>query len=416
MANALSELLQILQENNIMDLDDVRMRNMVETVKKDIILKNHPYDIFLSTDNRWHTYVIDNGKRKPIAKATREKVEDALVQFYKDHEIKSQCTLKTLYNDWLDHKALHTTASSYIRRIDDDWRRYYRNSYIIDIPINKLEYLELDKWAHKIIKDNLLTKRQFYNMQIIIKQCLIYAVDKGMILESPYEKIKVSSKLFYIPPKKEASTQVFLIDEQPKVEEEAYKDFKATNSVSPLAILLAFYTGLRVGEIVALKFSDIEDNYLSIQRIEVKEQTKKEDGSWNTPKYIVVDHAKTNAGLRKVYLTSKAREIIELIKKLNLKNGYSNDEFIFVNDKGRIHAPSLTYRIKKCCKKAGISKKSMHKIRKTYISTLIDNKVSIDTIMETVGHKDKRTTYGNYCFSRYSKKQTEDILEKALCG
>ena len=58
----------------------------------------------------------------------------------------------------------------------------------------------------------------------------------------------------------------------------------------------------------------------------------------------------------------------------------------------------------------------MHKIRKTYISTLIDKNVNIDTITETVGHKDKRTTYNNYCFSRFSEKQTENMLEKALCG
>lgn len=44
---------------------------------------------------------------------------------------------------------------SYRKATDDDWRRYYQNSYIID-TINKLEYLELNKGAHKIIKDNLL--------------------------------------------------------------------------------------------------------------------------------------------------------------------------------------------------------------------------------------------------------------------
>jgi integrase len=119
-----------------------------------------------------------------------------------------------------------------------------------------------------------------------------------------------------------------------------------------------YWLSLRLGEIVALIFSDIEVNYLNIQRIKVKEQIQKTDGSWNISKYIVVDNAKTKAELQKVYFTSKAREIIELIRKLNLGNGYNNDEFFFLNDKGRIHVPSLTYRRKKCCKKAGISKKS----------------------------------------------------------
>ena len=57
----------------------------------------------------------------------------------------------------------------------------------------------------------------------------------------------------------------------------------------------------------------------------------------------------------------------------------------------------------------------MHKIRKTYISTLIDNEnININYIRQQVGHGDERTTYGNYCFNRKSKDMTENEMEKAL--
>jgi integrase len=57
----------------------------------------------------------------------------------------------------------------------------------------------------------------------------------------------------------------------------------------------------------------------------------------------------------------------------------------------------------------------MHKIRKTYISTLIDNEnININYIREQVGHADERTTYGNYCFNRKSKDLTEYDMEQAL--
>lgn len=57
----------------------------------------------------------------------------------------------------------------------------------------------------------------------------------------------------------------------------------------------------------------------------------------------------------------------------------------------------------------------MHKIRKTYISTLIDSEdININFIREQVGHTDERTTYGNYCFNRKSAVQTAQAMEKAL--
>jgi integrase len=56
----------------------------------------------------------------------------------------------------------------------------------------------------------------------------------------------------------------------------------------------------------------------------------------------------------------------------------------------------------------------MHKARKTYISTLIDAGVNINTIRSLAGHESEETTYKNYCFDRMVDKQKEDLLERAL--
>ncbi|QHQ62935.1 hypothetical protein Ana3638_20900 [Anaerocolumna sedimenticola] len=261
-----------------MNIDDVRMREMVNNMKREIILKNHPYDIFLSTDNRYHTYVMVNDKRKPIAKSTKEKVEDALVQFYKENEAKTQSTLKTLYPEWLDYKLICTNSSNTVRRIDNDWNKYYVDTDIIEIPLAKLDYITVDKWAHSIVKERNLTQKQYRNMALIMRQVLLYAIDKGLIIESPYERIRLSGKIFAKTSKKQSSTQVFLTDEQPRIEQEAYAEFYTTGNPVSLAIPLAFQTGLRVGELVALQYSDIEGEYLHIQRMEVRIPHKDTDG------------------------------------------------------------------------------------------------------------------------------------------
>lgn len=398
-----------------MDLDDVRMRNVVETMRREVILKNHPYDIFLSTDNRWHTYVIDNGKRKSIAKSTREKVEDALVQFYKEHEEKTNYTLKTLYPEWLDYKLIKTNSSNTVKRIDNDWNKYYLDTDVINILITKLDYITLDTWAHSIVKERNLTQKQYRNMALIMKQVLLYAVDKGIIFNSPYERVRLTGKIFARTTKKQSNTQVFLVDEQPRIEEEAFAEFHSTGNPIALAIPFAFQTGLRVGELVALRYRDIVEEYLNIERMEVRLPHKEENG-WGAVEYKVVEHTKSLAGIRKVYLTSKARDILDMIHKANEENRYVDEDYIFVNEKGRIHVRALDYRLRKYCSNLNMPEKSMHKIRKTFISTLIDNNVNINYIRETVGHESEETTYKSYCFNRLSAEKTENILENVLCG
>lgn len=409
-----NEILLLSQNKNIIDIDDAR--NYLQNMKKEIILKQHKYEIWQGTgkDTRWKTHLPPNNRI--IAKQTKEALENAIVEYYSNHGEEQKCTLKTLYSEWLEHKTLHTTSTNYIRRIDNDWNKYYRNSPLIDIPLKKLDYLQLDEWAHNMVKDNHLTKTQFYNMQIIIKQSLEYAVERKILSESPYKRVKVQSKMFTKPIDKPSETQVFLVDEQPEIEKEALKDFNLTKLSNALSVILAFQTGLRIGELVGLKYSDIEGNYLHIQRMEVRTQKQNEDGSWQEAKYVIVEHVKTDAGDRKIYLTSKARETIELIKDTNLKNGYKDNDYIFVDAKGRLHTRALDYRLRKCCERANISEKSMHKIRKTYISTLIDKQVNIDYIRRIVGHEDAQTTYNSYCYNTLTDKMTENLLERALCS
>lgn len=251
-----------------------------------------------------------------------------------------------------------------------------------------------------------------------MRQALEYAVDRNIILRSPFEKVHVDSKLFRRPKKKPDYTQVFLEDEQKKIEDEAYKDFQKTFSTSCLAIPFAFQTGMRISEIVGLKWSDIneeQNNCIHVQRMEAVQYSRLPDGTWSKPTRNIIERTKSDVGNRNIYLTTVARNILEMIWESNEKKGYSNSEYIFLNDNKRVHAAALDSRIRKYCNHIHISEKGMHKIRKTYVSTLIDcDNININYIRTQVGHADERTTYGNYVFNRKSEDLTETEMEKAL--
>ena len=374
-------------------------------------------------NGRWYTYPPDEIKkqnRRLIAKSTEQKLNNEIVTFYRNqNSVENAVTLENFYSEWLKYKKLHSNSDSYIHRIDNDWNKYYLDTPIIKIPFKKLTPLQLDEWAHDLIKKWQMTKTQYYNMSIIMRQALDLAVSKEIITKNPFTEVQINTKMFQPNKKKNDASQVFLIDEQPQIERMAKNDFFDSGYTACLAVALCFQTGVRIGELVALKWSDISEekrNYLHIQRMEVKKHMHKEDGSWKCAGYEVVDHVKSGAGNRNVYLTREALNLLDMIKTWNVENDFSKSEYIFVSKDGqRIHSRALDTRIRKYCRYIGISEKSMHKIRKTYISTLIDSQqVNLNTIRDLVGHEDERTTLKCYCYSRKSDLQTQESLEQAL--
>lgn len=413
-----NELLSFYSEKCKISIEDAK--NEIEKMANKKYLEQHSFEIWQGTDTRWRTYLPDNtkkSKRRLIAKSTREKIETEIINYYKglDESVsQKKITLRTFYQTWLNYKKLKTASSMYIRRIHSDWENYYLNDSLIDVPLVKLNYDILEEWALKKIQDNHLTKKQYYNMAVIIRQSLDYAVQKNLIDSNPFQTVQIDRKLFCHTQKPFDETQVFLTTEQPEIEKEAFEDFQQTQNVACLAIPLLFQTGLRLGEIVALKSSDISGDYLHVQRMEVRTTEQLPDGSWSAQHFKVVDHVKSEAGNRKLYLTSSAKEIIQRIKTCNQEHGYQDNDYLFLNANGRIHAKSVDGRIRKYCRHVGIAEKGSHKTRKTYISTLIDAGININEIRKQVGHADERTTYNNYCFNRVPQSETNNLLENAL--
>lgn len=104
-----------------------------------------------------------------------------------------------------------------------------------------------------------------------------------------------------------------------------------------------------------------------------------------------------------------------MIKDWNKEHGFSDSKYVFLNPNGeRIHEDALDCRIRKYCNQIGIPEKSMHKIRKTYISMCIDACTNINYRRELVGHENERSTYNSYCFDCKPKAETQYNIENAL--
>ena len=405
------EMLSFLVQSGTIDVNDVA--TTMKNKERNDIIAAHPYSISHGKDGRWRTWVPDDKRkegRRMIAKSSLEKLHDALYAHYtgadEDIQIK-RMTLRKLYPRWLKYKSLHTTAETYITRIESDWKKYYLDCPLVDKPIRSIRKLELDEWAHQMIRKHDMTKNMYYNASMIMRQCLEYAVDMEIIDSNPFSRVKVDGRrLFRQVKKKQNETQVFNREEEIEIFRLAWNDFynskRLVYRLAPLAVMFQFLTGLRTGELCAIKHSDVSSGKLLISRM-LRRDTDE-----------VVEHTKGYED-RELLLPQAALEIIEIAAAYQREHGIKT-EYVFSLTSDPLKYNEINALYRKYCDKAGIPYRSSHKSRKTYISTLIDAGININTIRGYVGHSDERTTYNSYCFDRTPDNEQKKKLEEALAG
>ena len=315
-------------------------------------------------------------------------------------------TLDDIYPEWLEYKSLHTSAHSTITRINNDWNRFYKGTEITLIPLRKLTKLKLDSWAHSMIREHKMDKTLYYNFSGIMRQCLDYAVDKQIVDENVFRKVRIDGRrVFTKKRKKPSETQVYSREELAGLRELALADYNSrikTYQLAPLAVLFQFETGVRIGEVCVLRYEDIEGPYLHVRRMLRRDIRE------------VVEHTKGGREERSVILTSEAKEIINRCKKRQKELVVESDGYIFSVDGDYCSYYAISDLYRKYCDKLGIPLKSSHKSRKTFISILLDANMNANTVREMVGHADERTTLQSYHYDRKTEDERIRLMESAL--
>ena len=169
----------------------------------------------------------------------------------------------------------------------------------------------------------------------------------------------------------------------------------------------AINTGMRVGEIGALRYSDIYDNTIHVNRT----ITRTEAGS-----YRVGADAKTAAGRRSIPMNEQIERIVEDQKELNamLSGGVSsiNDCLFKAVEGGLLASSPIDREIKRICKAVGIMPFSMHAFRATFATRAIESGMNPKTLQEIMGHSNFNITMSLYghCLADTKKQEMDAII------
>lgn len=397
---------QKLNQCNILSaitLDDIintdNVLDKIMTAKKETLLSKHPYKITepKSENGRWQTYYRDaNGERKIIRAQTRDALLEKLITIYVQAPNLDNLIFSDLFLEWLEYKKTITDSPNTIKRHKQHYKRYFEKSKLHDMPVGKIDTLLLESECNCLVKKYNMSRKEWNNVKTILLGCFEYATRKHYITDNPMDDVKILVKYRQIV-KKTGKTETYNTEELENLNKYLDEMYAETEDTVFLAVKVNFLLGLRVGELVALKWEDCQDpSHLHIVREEIRNQ--------ETNQYEVVNHTKTNCD-RFVVLVPKAISILEKIPK--------QGSYIFMRDGERITTRQVAYVLEKYAERQGTKTKSTHKMRKTYASNLNANGVPLDCIREMLGHNSLSTTLG-YLYNPLTESETYNLITKAL--
>lgn len=391
----LEKILKSAIEDGSIDINTIQKNYEMNERKK--YLEMHTFKKWEDNNGYWNTYLPDETKgRVRKKKRTENEIDSIIIGYWKGQE--ANPTIKETFDEWNDRRlelkkispATHIrNKQCFKRHYEEIQRRKIKNMSGEDI----VDFLE-----EQIPKHNLSAKA-FSNLKGITRGFLKRAKKRKLIdwsVEEAFYELDVSDCDFK-KTIKEDYEEVFDEEEMQKV----MKYLKENEDSKNIGIMLMFVTGIRVGELVALKHEVFEEDYFKIRRTETRYVDEK-----GKQVYEVKEYPKSEAGVRDVVLPSDYKWLIQKIKHIN-----PFGEYIFVNSKGeRMTTNCFRRRMVRICDKLNIHRKSPHKIRKTYGSILLDNNVDKKMVESQMGHTDIITTETKYHRNRRTIENKQNIL------
>lgn len=309
------------------------------------------------------------------------------------------CTIDTLFKDFIkNHRediAMKTsTAERYLRIYENQIKPYLGNRTIKNISKtdlrNWVRFLSTEYKNKRTQKP--LAQKTVKNSLALLSAMYTYAVyDLEIIATNPCTKIRVpksnvisrAEKSYYT----EAEVAVMIMKLSEAID-------NPRNTTHATLIMLILMTGMRTGEVMGLKWSDVDllSNTLKIERERIYVGGK-----------IIEDTPKTESSLRTITFPSTVGDMLKRLKtyqddcRIKFGSSYTNSDFVAISTAGNPMHPRGTYKwFKGFLARNGLKDTTVHDLRHTHAAMLSSIGVKIIDVSKRLGHSNTRVTQEVY--------------------
>ncbi|MBN2796604.1 MAG: site-specific integrase [Clostridia bacterium] len=282
-------------------------------------------------------------------------------------------------------------ARSTIDRYEGIFRNYIKDSSLYGMKMKNITSGVLQSF-YISLHDSGSTQSSIKYLHTFIKMFMQYAVDEGFVGMN-----SAKSKHISLPVDKKGPKEVviFTDNELSKITDNLKGHYLE------VILKLALGSGLRISELIGLKFSDLDysKNMLSVRRIVRVNKYINPDGSYH---YVREEQSpKTVSSIRDIPLPPTVIEILkrhQVDQEERIVAGMINDSsYVFVTASGEpLNPRNLLRSYKRFLKQIGIEERTFHTCRHTYASKLFENNVPLKVVQTLLGHTDISITANIY--------------------
>lgn len=251
---------------------------------------------------------------------------------------------------------------------------------ISKIDLANLRTLDIQNYVNKLVDDRYALstiKKQYHLIGAFIE----YANLTDLITKPIHKGVRLPSESVVKKPKKDVF--FYNADEQKSLK----KVLLRMGSPAYKAVLLMLETGMRVGEALALCWSDIDWRRRAVRISKTVVRIADQKRSY------VQQSAKSYASNRIIPLSEDAFDLLSLMKKTD----DSRSEFVFHNEDGhRLSYETLRWWTSKACYEAGVPYYGQHVFRHTFASNCYQRGCDVKKLSRLLGHSDVTITYNVY--------------------
>lgn len=401
--------LLFLRDHGIINAEAVNNEIMTRKAKE----FQEKYHYWKTSKGIYKVHVYDGGKRKVVERKT----EFDMIEYLKDREdgkICSTVTFKYCYDQWRSQHDMLVDTNT-VQKYQSDYKRYFENSSFLKKRISEitkdtlLEFM-VESIKHPTVRGkevgHSLNRRATKSLWGYITNTFEWAVEHGYIEEdrNPCPRV-IPAKTFYrLTEEQERPDDRVVIppDQLIALNNQFQKDHEVQPGYMPVyALELASLTGMRAGEIVALKWEDIHGSYIEVRRRESEDKISGEIRIKTVPK---------NKKPRPVPYTDAIRDLLTRVKEVQEANGWLG-EYIFTGAEGRITVHQLTSCMKNKCNQVGIRPKGINAYRRTVNSLIRANGLSAEAASAVLGNT-PAVNNQYYTFDVTEDRKKYDVLDQ----
>lgn len=328
-------------------------------------------------------------KKQTVVKFKLENFKRQLI--ISDGNIKnSDVTFKEFSERWMnDILKKQLKPTSYNRKEVTLEHQVY--PYIGSTPINQITHTDIQKMVNGL-SDNGLSYSTVKKAYEAVNQCFRQYRIKTTSSYNPCEGIALPTNT-----RQNTADILFFNEEQRElIKQEAIRTYSNGKSVYRLgySIILIMYTGMRIGELLALTWNDIDfdDGTITINKNAVV--VKDENGNY---KLVNQKSTKTASSCRVIPMTKMARtSLVELLKVTG-----NCDYVMSTRNNHQVSPRNINRMFHNILKQTGISQEygaqcGVHTLRHTFASMLFGNGCSVKVVSDILGHSDTKITENIY--------------------